>query len=85
MWDHEVENNELVGMWLYSLYRLYRYSFAKICGHGGSYKDLSSSSSNIIHGVGPLVVPFQSHISRSLQRSTMIPSASWGVVFHYPG
>ena len=26
-----------------------------------------------------------SPIHKSLQRSTMIPSASWGVVFHYPG
>ena len=26
-----------------------------------------------------------SRIQKSLQRSTMIPSASWGVVFHYPG
>ena len=26
-----------------------------------------------------------SHIQKSLQRSTMIPSASWTVVFHYPG
>ena len=25
-----------------------------------------------------------SRIQKSLQRSTMIPSASWGVVFHYP-
>ena len=24
-------------------------------------------------------------IQKSLQRSTMIPSAGWGVVFHYPG
>ena len=24
-------------------------------------------------------------IQKSLQRFTMIPSASWGVVFHYPG
>ena len=26
-----------------------------------------------------------SRIQKSLQRSTMIPSASWTVVFHYPG
>jgi len=26
-----------------------------------------------------------SRIQKSLQRSTMIPSASWGAVFHYPG
>jgi len=26
-----------------------------------------------------------SRIRKYLQRSTMIPSASWGVVFHYPG
>jgi len=26
-----------------------------------------------------------SHIQKSLQRSTMIPSASWGLLFHYPG
>jgi len=26
-----------------------------------------------------------SRIQKSLQRSTKIPSASWGVVFHYPG
>jgi len=26
-----------------------------------------------------------SRIQKSLQRSTMIPSASWRVVFHYPG
>jgi len=26
-----------------------------------------------------------SRIQKSLQGSTMIPSASWGVVFHYPG
>ena len=26
-----------------------------------------------------------SRIQKSLQRSTTIPSASWGVVFHYPG
>jgi hypothetical protein len=26
-----------------------------------------------------------SHIQKSLQRSAMIPSASWGVVFRYPG
>jgi len=26
-----------------------------------------------------------SRIQKALQRSTMIPSASWGVVFHYPG
>jgi len=26
-----------------------------------------------------------SHIQKSLQRSTMIPSARLGVVFHYPG
>ena len=31
-----------------------------------------------------LPVPVSS-IHKSLQRSTMIPSASWGVVFHYPG
>jgi len=26
-----------------------------------------------------------SRIQKSLQRSTIIPPASWGVVFHYPG
>jgi len=26
-----------------------------------------------------------SHIQKSLQRSAMIPSASWRIVFHYPG
>jgi hypothetical protein len=26
-----------------------------------------------------------SRIQKSLQRSAMIPSASWGIVFHYPG
>jgi len=26
-----------------------------------------------------------SRIQKPLQRSAMIPSASWGVVFHYPG
>jgi hypothetical protein len=24
-------------------------------------------------------------IQKSLQRSAMIPSTSWGIVFHYPG
>jgi hypothetical protein len=45
-----------------------------------------SSSSYICHGVGPLVDPFLSHTSRSLFKGpTMIPSASWGIVFNYPG
>jgi len=44
----------------------------------------NNNNNNIFHGVGPLVDPFRSHVS-SLQRSTMIPSAIWGVVFHYPG
>jgi hypothetical protein len=45
----------------------------------------SSSSSYICHGVGPLVDQFRSHVSRSLFKvSAMIPSASRGVVFHYP-
>jgi len=35
---------------------------------------------HICHGVGPLVDPFR----ESLQRFTMIPSVSWGLVFHYP-
>jgi hypothetical protein len=26
-----------------------------------------------------------SRIQNSLQRSAIIPSASWGIVFHYPG
>ena len=26
-----------------------------------------------------------SHIQKSLQRSAIIPSANWGIVFHYPG
>ena len=26
-----------------------------------------------------------SRIQKSLQRSAMIPSASWGIAFHYPG
>jgi len=40
----------------------------------------SSSSLYIFHGVGPLVDPFPvSRIQKSLQRSNMIPSASWGV------
>jgi hypothetical protein len=38
---------------------------------------------HICHGVGPLVDPFVSRIQKSLQRSAMIPSASWGIVFHY--
>jgi len=40
---------------------------------------------HIFHGFGPLVNPLGSRIQKSLQRSAMIPFASWGVVFHYPG
>ena len=41
---------------------------------------------HICHGVGPLIDPFQSQVSTSLfSMSTLILSARWGVVFHYPG
>jgi len=45
----------------------------------------SSSSSYYCHAVGPLVDPFRSHVSRSLQCFAMFPSANWRRVFHYPG
>ena len=35
--------------------------------------------------LGHLLTRSVSRIQKSLQRSTMIPSASLGVVFHYPG
>ena len=35
--------------------------------------------------LGHLLTCSVSRIQKSLQRSTMIPSASWTVVFHYPG
>ena len=45
-----------------------------------------SSSSYVCYEVRPLVDPFRSHVCRSLfKRSATIPSANWGIVFHYTG
>jgi hypothetical protein len=56
------------------------------CSFFGMSSSSSSSSSSICDGVGPLVDPVPvSRIQKSLQRSAMIPSASWGIVFHYRG
>jgi len=57
-----------------------------VYGAMGVFSSSSSSSSSlsyISHEVGPLVDPFRSPVSRiekSLQKSTMIPSTSWGAI-----
>ena len=45
----------------------------------------SSSSPYICHSWATCWPVPVSRIQKSLQRTAMIPSASWGIVFHYPG
>jgi hypothetical protein len=49
-------------------------------------KSSSSSSSSYMSWSWATCWPVPvSRIQKSLERSSMIPSASWGIVFHYPG